>query len=93
MGWNGIGIGWPNASAQSNPTVYFFDVYECEGFSYPVYSLNNGWAVGAYIYVYNSLTIPASGSYTSSPPSYFDELYTVTAEGLITDVVSGQCQP
>jgi len=56
----GIGIGWPNASAQAgNPTVYTINLYGCGlGPPFATYSSSPTFAVGVYLYVDTALTIP-----------------------------------
>ena len=58
MGWNGIGIGWPNASAYSGPpapaSVYYNIISVCSGESFDSISTNlvnpNVYTTGNYVY-------------------------------------------
>jgi hypothetical protein len=78
----GIGIGWPNASAQAgNPTVYTINLYECNpGPAFVTYSLSSTFAVGIYLYVDAALTIPVIGI---AGPVIGGTQYQITA-GLVT---------
>lgn len=58
----GIGIGWPNASAQATPpTVYTINLYGCgPGPAFVTYSLSPTFAIGVYLYVDTTLTVPVT---------------------------------
>jgi len=79
----GIGIGWPNASAQAgNPTVYTINLYECNpGPAFVTYSLSPTFAVGIYLYVDAALTIPVTSAIAG--PVVGETQYQIT-DGLVT---------
>jgi hypothetical protein len=88
MSWNGIGIGWPNASSQSGePTVYTINLYGCiPGPAFTTYSTSSSFAIGIYLFVDAELTIPVTAI---AGPVVGETQYQITA-GLVTSTTS-QC--
>jgi hypothetical protein len=59
MGWSqGIGIGWPNASAQVTPIVYTFNIIRCAEENSVVYSSSTPFGPGIYVYTDPELMFP-----------------------------------
>ncbi len=77
----GIGIGWPNASAPTPPTVYSFTIYNCGSVIGTVYSSSNSFAVGNYIYSASNLTSPYNGLAAGSADA---PTLNIVTNGLIT---------
>jgi hypothetical protein len=69
----GIGIGWPNASAPTAPTVYAYEINTCSGVEGTVYSSSSVFEAGITIYLNSELTEPVESTTFDDPFNKFPD--------------------